>query len=195
MCSRNFACVLSFVVVFTILLEIHRITRLLMLSMLPTKVAILAIRRTNSRAAAHYPSALLRPSSLSTSSLRGVFRRIVTATNKMVSSPYSSDGEVEKLSVGILLFPNVEVLDFAGPFEVFSRTRTEAGPASRRTEDTAPFHVFTVSQDGPDDPVLATGNLQVTADYSFEAAPKIDILLVPGGIGTRPLLDHEPTLD
>ena len=47
-------------------------------------------------------------------------------------------------TVGIFVFPDVEVLDFAGPFEVFSRTRTEPGPASRQTEVSAPFDVFTV---------------------------------------------------
>jgi hypothetical protein len=41
-------------------------------------------------------------------------------------------------NVGILIFDNVEVLDFAGPFEVFSRTRTVPGPESRRSEDSAP---------------------------------------------------------
>ncbi len=46
-------------------------------------------------------------------------------------------------SVGILIFDDVEVLDFAGPFEVFSRTRTEPGLASRRSDEEAPFNVFT----------------------------------------------------
>ena len=50
---------------------------------------------------------------------------------------------MEKLNVGILLFDDVEVLDFAGPFEVFSRTRLTPGADSRRSEESAPFHVFT----------------------------------------------------
>ena len=52
---------------------------------------------------------------------------------------------MEKTSVGILIFENVEVLDFAGPFEVFSRTRTVAGAESRRSDDDATFQVFTVA--------------------------------------------------
>ena len=51
-----------------------------------------------------------------------------------------------KMTVGILIFDDVEVLDFAGPFEVFSRTRTVAGSDSRRTDDSAPFEVFTVAR-------------------------------------------------
>jgi hypothetical protein len=40
-------------------------------------------------------------------------------------------------SVGILIFGGVEILDFAGPFEVFSRTRLVPGAASRRSEECA----------------------------------------------------------
>jgi hypothetical protein len=42
---------------------------------------------------------------------------------------------MEKLNVGILLYDDVEVLAFAGPFEVFSRTRLTLGAESRRSED------------------------------------------------------------
>lgn len=96
-------------------------------------------------------------------------------------------------NVGILIFDNVEVLDFAGPFEVFSRTRTVPGPESRRSEDSAPFHVFTVAKSK--DPVTATGGLVVVPHHSFADAPRIDLLVVPGGFGTRPLLHDEETLD
>lgn len=100
---------------------------------------------------------------------------------------------MDKKNVGILIFENVEVLDFAGPFEVFSRTRTVPGMDSRRTDESAPFNVFTVAE--KPGPLLAVGGLNVTPDFSFENTPHIDILLVPGGMGTRPLLEHEPVLD
>jgi transcriptional regulator GlxA family with amidase domain len=100
---------------------------------------------------------------------------------------------MEKWNVGILIFDGVEVLDFAGPFEVFSRTRLVAGPESRRTEESAPFEVFTVARGAT--PVSATGGLVVTPRYSFADAPRIDLLLVPGGFGTRALLKDEETLD
>jgi transcriptional regulator GlxA family with amidase domain len=88
--------------------------------------------------------------------------------------------------VGILIFGNVEVLDFAGPFEVFSRTRLLPGPASRRSEESAPFEVFTVAPSHG--PVIAAGGLAVLPRYSFADAPPIDLLVVPGGFGTRALL-------
>ena len=46
---------------------------------------------------------------------------------------------MKKQAVGILIFDDVEVLDFAGPFEVFSRTRLVAGADSRRSDESAPF--------------------------------------------------------
>lgn len=99
---------------------------------------------------------------------------------------------MERRTVGILIFDNVEVLDFAGPFEVFSRTRLTPGPEARRSEESAPFRVFTVAR--TKEMVSATGGLRVLPDYSFEDAPPIDVLVVPGGFGTRPLLNDEATL-
>ncbi len=96
-------------------------------------------------------------------------------------------------NVGILIFDDVEVLDFAGPFEVFSRTRTVPGVESRLSDATAPYRVFTVSRDGK--VVTATGGLQVQPRYSFADAPEIDLLVVPGGLGTRALLDDAEVLD
>ena len=66
-----------------------------------------------------------------------------------------------RLAVGILIFDDVEVLDFAGPFEVFSRTRTVAGADSRRTDDSAPFETFTVARSR--DTITAIGGLTVDA--------------------------------
>ena len=97
-----------------------------------------------------------------------------------------------KRSVGILIFDGVEVLDFAGPFEVFSRTRLKPGTESRRNDDSAPFDVFTVARS--DKEVVATGGLRVMPNHSFESVPAIDILVVPGGFGTRPLLEDEAVL-
>ncbi len=92
-----------------------------------------------------------------------------------------------------LVFDGVEVLDFAGPFEVFSRTRTEPGFESRRSDATAPFRVFTVAPSQKD--VVATGGLRVSADFTIDDAPRVDLLVVPGGFGTRALVEHPGTLD
>ena len=100
---------------------------------------------------------------------------------------------VHKLNVGILMFDGVEVLDFAGPFEVFSQTRLVPGVESRRSDASAPFRVFTVTRNG--ETVTATGDLQLTPRYSFQTSPPIDLLVVPGGYGTRALLRDRETLD
>lgn len=96
-------------------------------------------------------------------------------------------------SVGILIFDGVEVLDFAGPYEVFSRTRRVPGVESRRSDDSAPFRVFTVAVRA--DAVVATGGLRVLPDFDLASAPGIDVLVIPGGFGTRSLLHDEPMLD
>ncbi|HSC71454.1 MAG TPA: DJ-1/PfpI family protein [Candidatus Methylomirabilis sp.] len=100
---------------------------------------------------------------------------------------------MDKLGVAIFVFDGVEVLDFAGPFEVFSRTRLTPGVESRRSEETAPFRVFTVAHGSK--PVVATGGLRILPEFDFATAPPVDLLVVPGGFGTRSLLDHATTLD
>jgi transcriptional regulator GlxA family with amidase domain len=95
-------------------------------------------------------------------------------------------------NVGILIFDGVEVLDFAGPFEVFSRTRLVAGLDSRRSDDDAPLRVFTVAQSGAE--IVATGGLRVVPHHGLDNAPPIDLLVVPGGFGTRPLLESEKVI-
>ena len=97
-----------------------------------------------------------------------------------------------KRTVAILIFDEVEVLDFAGPFEVFSRTRLVPGPESRRSDDSAPFEVVTVAKTRA--PVRAVGGLVVTPSHGFADAPRADILVVPGGFGTRALLEDADTL-
>ena len=100
---------------------------------------------------------------------------------------------MDRQNVGILLFDGVEVLDFAGPFEVLSRTRLVPGIESRRSEESAPFRVFTVARTAA--PVTATGGLVVVPSFGFAEAPPFDLLVVPGGFGTRPLLEDAATLD
>jgi transcriptional regulator GlxA family with amidase domain len=100
-------------------------------------------------------------------------------------------GKRARQNVGILIFDDVEVLDFAGPFEVFSRTRTVPGADSRRSDESAPFHTFTVARNHI---VTAIGGLKVIPHYSWAEAPPIDILVIPGGFGTRALLTDDSTL-
>lgn len=86
--------------------------------------------------------------------------------------------------VAILIFDDVEVLDFAGPFEVFSVTSQELKQNV--------FEVFTVAEKPT---VSARGGLSINATYTLETCPQPDILIVPGGVGTRPLLKNDTVLN
>lgn len=92
--------------------------------------------------------------------------------------------------VGILIFPEVEVLDFCGPFEVFSVTRLDE---ERRREDPSPFEVLLVAASA--EPVRATGGLRVLPDVTTNACPPLDVLVVPGGWGTRSAIKDERLLE
>lgn len=75
----------------------------------------------------------------------------------------------------VLLFDDVEVLDFAGPFEVFSVTG--------RRQNLEPFDVYTVAE--RTGPIMARNGLSINPRYSFADCPAPEILVVPGGFGTR----------
>lgn len=81
--------------------------------------------------------------------------------------------------VGILIFDEVEVLDFCGPFEVFSVARLDE---DRRREELSPYEVVLVAET---ESVVATGGLKVMPDHTLEGCPPLDVLVVPGGWGTR----------
>ena len=97
-----------------------------------------------------------------------------------------------KKNVGILIFNDVDILDFSGPYEVFHRTRTSAGIQSRLSIKTAPFRVFTVAKKLEN--ISVSGGLKIKPDFNFKDSPKIDILLIPGGMGTRKLLNCKVTI-
>lgn len=82
------------------------------------------------------------------------------------------------LHVAILVFPDVEVLDFAGPFEVFS-------VASRIAARPAPFTVSLVGETGGS--LSARHGMGVVPHYGFHNVPPVDLLIVPGGVMTEPL--------
>ncbi|MBS0663940.1 MAG: DJ-1/PfpI family protein [Verrucomicrobia bacterium] len=90
-----------------------------------------------------------------------------------------------KKNVAIMVFPEVEVLDFAGPFEVFAVTDELSGHVT--------FHTFTVAADTTT--VRTRNGLQVVPDYTFENCPPPHVLIVPGGIGTRALLNQPAVLE
>jgi transcriptional regulator GlxA family with amidase domain len=90
---------------------------------------------------------------------------------------------IRSRDVAILIFDEVEVLDFCGPFEVFSVTG--------RRENSNPFNVYTVAE--KEQPILARNRLSVNPTYTIRDCPQPDILIVPGGLGTRREM-HNPVL-
>src|SRR6478672_5054625 len=81
-------------------------------------------------------------------------------------------------NIGIYIYDEVEVLDFCGPFEVFctaSRIKPRLFPGSAR-----PFEVFTIADSVR--LVKARGNLMVQSTATIADHPKLDVLIVPGGV-------------
>ena len=78
------------------------------------------------------------------------------------------------ITTGILLFDKAEELDFVGPFEVFKMARHSGHEDDR---------VVTIAERA--EPVRGFGGLRVIPDHGFADAPPLDVLLVPGGQGTR----------
>ena len=94
--------------------------------------------------------------------------------------------ENETLNVGIVIFDQVEVLDFCGPFEVFSVTTdlvTQQHPSKK-----GPFHVFTIAEQNR--LVTTRGGMLVQPHFTIADHPHIDIVIVPGGFGTRKEIDN-----
>ena len=91
----------------------------------------------------------------------------------------------EPARVHVLLFDDVEVLDFAGPFEVFGVTGLRNGPA--------PFQVETVGL--TEAPVRARNGLEVRPATSIAEAGPCDVLVLPGGYGTRREMHNDALLE
>jgi transcriptional regulator GlxA family with amidase domain len=81
-------------------------------------------------------------------------------------------------TIGILIFDDAEELDFVGPWEVFTALRQ-----LQEHHGEEPVSVVTVSERGGE--VRCAKGLRVIADHSFTDAPPLDVVLVPGGQGTR----------
>ncbi|WP_299533528.1 DJ-1/PfpI family protein [Ulvibacterium sp.] len=91
----------------------------------------------------------------------------------------------KKRNIGILIFDHAEVLDFAGPFEVFSVTS--------ELNNFEPFDVFTVGESL--ESISAVNGLSVNPKYDFKNCPTIDILIIAGGSGTRKLMKNNAVLN
>ena len=92
---------------------------------------------------------------------------------------------MQQRHVALLIFDNVEALDFAGPFEVFSATDWQS--------EMKPFKVSLVAE--KPGPVLAHNGLSINPHYRLHDHPHADIIIVPGGYGTRREMNNPVILD
>jgi len=92
-------------------------------------------------------------------------------------------------TIGILLFDGAEELDFVGPFEVF----TMLSQAAKKHGHDARNTVVLISQTGAD--ITGAKGMRIGVEYAFDTAPELDVLCIPGGIGTRTQIKNRPLLD
>lgn len=85
---------------------------------------------------------------------------------------------------GFLTFDRLEELDLVGPWEMISIWGRDYN---------GPKDIFTISQHG--NTVQCDKGLRIVSDYSFSDCPKLDYLLIPGGMGTRTEVNNEVLLD
>lgn len=90
-----------------------------------------------------------------------------------------------KITQKIFLFDNIELLDFAGPYEVFS-------VSSQLSEDKL-LNVLTISEDG--ESIKSINGLTIIPDFSIDDHPPINILIIPGGEGTKAVIKKPEILD
>ncbi len=96
-------------------------------------------------------------------------------------------------TVGILIFDDVEVLDFCGPFEVFAMAQAPSEATDEVEEPTPLFRPLTIAE--RPEIVRCRGGLLVQPHHTIHNHPPLDILLVPGGQGTRRERTNRTLLD
>lgn len=88
------------------------------------------------------------------------------------------------MNFGVLIFPDAEELDFAGPWEMAGMWNMISGVPERR---------LIVGES--DDPITCAKGLSVLPHVSFDQCPQLDVLLVPGGQGTRKEVDNSALIN
>jgi transcriptional regulator GlxA family with amidase domain len=88
------------------------------------------------------------------------------------------------IKIGIVVFDDAEELDFVGPWEVF----TMASNVQAGIHDV----MLVAEKEGP---VRCAKGMRVLPDVTFANCPQLDVVLIPGGQGTRRELENKPLLD
>ena len=97
----------------------------------------------------------------------------MSLTRATAAQPSTDEKSSKQISVAIVLFDGVQIIDYSGPWEVFGQ---------------AGFKVFTVAD--KTDPLTTRFDQKVVPDYSFDNGPAADIILIPGGRGTSKAADN-----
>jgi putative intracellular protease/amidase len=105
-------------------------------------------------------------------------QRSVASVDSLLRAKQQTSGESRKRNVAIFIHNGVEILDFAGPSEVFASTKG--------------FNVYTVSL--TTEPVTSQGFVKVIPNYSLSNCPAPDIVVLPGG-NTGPFLQNQVLID
>ena len=92
-------------------------------------------------------------------------------------------------TVGILIFEDVEVLDFCGPFEAFSVAR----PHGETSDESRLFKVGTIAE--TNEIISCRGGLLVQPHHTIHDHPPLDIIVIPGGRGTNQVIENQVVLD
>jgi len=95
------------------------------------------------------------------------------------TAPPSTEAKAKTKTLAIVLFPRFETLDVFGPVEMWGRLND--------------YKIVTVSEHGGN--VSSAQGIDTVTDYSFEDAPQFDIIMIPGGMGTRTEVNNPVMLD
>jgi transcriptional regulator GlxA family with amidase domain len=91
---------------------------------------------------------------------------------------------------GILVYPNVESIECCAPYDIFAGARVDE---QMRRESQSPIRVVLISADR--EPVTSAGGMRILPDVDFASCPPLDVLLVPGGPGTRAVMVDQRYLE
>jgi putative intracellular protease/amidase len=101
---------------------------------------------------------------------------------RSAAAAMNAEAGEKPLRLAILLFDGVEIIDYAGPWEVFGQASVHNHPA---------FEIYGVAQ--APGPIMTAMGMSVNPKYTFANAPAPDVLLLPGG-NVRPQLDNTAVL-
>jgi len=94
--------------------------------------------------------------------------------------------ENQRKRIGIFVYPGVELLDFCGPYEVFTSVRLNE---EWRYEEPSPFEVLLLSESL--DTIKTHNGMRFFPDCTLNDCPALDILTIPGGLGIREAVRNE----